>query len=104
MCFQVQAVSSFNQTLLLLSAPHEPSGNATKPAGGNLSRYSPQVISLIRDSGLAYSSATCLSHSGPSNHQWPKSSASHGAVSTGAPASRLPCCSSASAVILAKCA
>src|SRR5579884_746618 len=103
MCFQVQAVSSLSQTLLLLSAPHDPSGNRTYPVGGNWFRYSAQVISLSGESGLANSSATFFSHSGPSNHQCPNSSESNGAVKTGTPGALLPYCLSASAVMCAKC-
>src|SRR4030095_10232317 len=101
-CVQVQEVSEFNQTLLSPFAPQEPSSSATNPLGGKRSRYSPQVISFSGESGRENWRATLPKNSGPSNHQWPKSSASNGAQRIGG----APCVGNfwiASWVMLLKC-
>src|SRR5882724_1519534 len=79
MFFHVHSVSWFSQTSWVPFLPHEPSGSERNPEGGNLSRYSPAVVSLICEPGCESCSARLFKNSGPSNHQCPKSSASKGA-------------------------
>src|SRR5213080_3542057 len=104
MCFHVQELSRFNQTSLVPFFPHEPSSSARKPCGGYLSRYSPQVISLMGDCGFANSRAKCARNCGPSNHQCPNNSASNGAVRMGGTPPVVGYFPIASWAICAKCA
>src|SRR5271170_2337754 len=83
MWLHVQLVSSLSQTSLLPFFPHDPSANCKATVGGCLDRYSPPVVSAMGRSSLEKIRATCSSHIGPSNHQWPKSSASNNDAMTG---------------------
>ena len=71
----VHSVSRLSQTRWSPPSPQLPSGKASVARGSTAASASPSVAG-VTPPPRAISRVTCSSQSGPSNHQWPKSSAS----------------------------